>query len=709
MPPTPDSLNVIPPLGAPPTGAIGEGPSEKLDKPAGRPPLDIGGLAGGLPGGMPPKPLSPEDQAALDLNLRAAGTLVEAISKYLKILDIPHKEGISDEDLEKLINAIIRQGWDVERIEELARKMDITPKELFVDTIKGISSNGEEKAIDTLKQKLTGEGGEPKGVPTQTPPVGVPGMGGGVTPPPLPSGAEEVKQPTTSTSRTSSTDVGLTEKNFIIRGTTMGDKIVINKDGTLEKVAGDKMNGVLNNLVLAIRNARTAMSTLENEKLKYAGVVALKRAEEEMMEEEVEEEDVSEEGDDETEETDDMMDDMGEEEAEEGGEIDSEAAMAAISELETAIANLKDAIGGTSSAVEQTMDMTPATLGETEGMIGIAASTLDRARTVLKTAKADMKNLDKKCKKDKKKCKAKSKDSQAAMNAAMGTGSKTAAKKDDDKKKDKKKEDKEEKKEKEEKEDKEKKSETDDLIVRVKARLAEIRKEKEAFIYDGRPADAHVAPSGNKPLDKINTEAGNIKDIGGEPASDKDYQTINAAPIAQAALPASQGKGAPGHNTGKGTSMKEAPGRKASEDTREAIDKARLAVELAAIQQFKGLLPNPLKEAMIKNMVEAGVNPQVAEDIAHNAFIDGSESAHKILSKEAFETFMNKDYDDFVKVSAFTKDYIAKEGAVLSSVEDEETKKTASANPPLRGAKTSYSSEDYKEYWEDVKRTRRGF
>ena len=85
-----------------------------------------------------------------------------------------------------------------------------------------------------------------------------------------------------------------------------------------------------------------------------------------------------------------------------------------------------------------------------------------------------------------------------------------------------------------------------------------------------------------------------------------------------------------------------------------AVAKSKLAMELASQQQFKGLLPNPLKEAMVKNMVGAGIEKTAAEAIAHNSMIDGYQASYEVVSKEAFANFVNKDYKDFVKTAEFT-------------------------------------------------------
>ena len=146
---------------------------------------------------------------------------------------------------------------------------------------------------------------------------------------------------------------------------------------------------------------------------------------------------------------------------------------------------------------------------------------------------------------------------------------------------------------------------------------------------------------------------------------------------------------------------------------RHLISKARLAVELAAQQQLKGLIENPLKEAMVANMVEAGVTKEAAEAIAFNTMIDGYEPTMKNVMKEAFETFINQPVDEFVKVAKFTKDYQIKEANDLSSVDDGEKnsdiQKTASVGSlPLRGSEVAEGKKDvYRNYWEGVAEDRR--
>lgn len=140
-----------------------------------------------------------------------------------------------------------------------------------------------------------------------------------------------------------------------------------------------------------------------------------------------------------------------------------------------------------------------------------------------------------------------------------------------------------------------------------------------------------------------------------------------------------------------------------------AISKARLSVELAARQQLKGLLENPLKQACVKNMVEAGIPEETADAITHNAFIDGYEDMQKYIIKEAFDTFMNEDIKDFIKVAEFTDSYKVKESSEAPVEGDGTQVKTASAAAPLRGTQVKNDRKaEFKKFWETVSYQRKG-
>ncbi len=202
-------------------------------------------------------------------------------------------------------------------------------------------------------------------------------------------------------------------------------------------------------------------------------------------------------------------------------------------------------------------------------------------------------------------------------------------------------------------------------------------------------------------------------EIKGQPATDKDNPNINLD-IAQKDLPYKKlGESTPENKV----TMPDPHIKMSVEDAervrKESVEnntaKAKLSVELAARQQLKGLIANPLKIAMVKNMTEAGIPEEAAQDIAHNAFVDGFEEGQKVVMKEAFDTFMEKPYDDFVKVADFTDKYITKEGTEPVEA-DVRVKSSGEEDAPLRGAKVANDKGvDYKGYWQDVQRDRRGF
>lgn len=150
-----------------------------------------------------------------------------------------------------------------------------------------------------------------------------------------------------------------------------------------------------------------------------------------------------------------------------------------------------------------------------------------------------------------------------------------------------------------------------------------------------------------------------------------------------------------------------------------SIDKARLSVEMAARQQLKGLLDNPLKQAIVNNLTETGLPEKIAQAIAHNSLIDGFEESQKIVLAEAFGTFIKKDYDEFVKIAKFTKDFevTANFGDDSTEVEDSaddattdttpvvEDKDEASVTASLRPSPSGHTVDDeFTSYWNDVRK-----
>ncbi|GEM_PF-6347315 len=145
---------------------------------------------------------------------------------------------------------------------------------------------------------------------------------------------------------------------------------------------------------------------------------------------------------------------------------------------------------------------------------------------------------------------------------------------------------------------------------------------------------------------------------------------------------------------------------KTAQEVEEAVAKIKLAMEVASVQQLKDLISNPLKEAMVKNMVEAGIVKEAAEAIAHNSFLDGYQKAQEEVISEAFNHLAKQNIDEFIKVASFTKKYSGEFNASVK--EAEETKpqvKTASekGSVALRGSQvTKQSDTTYRDFWRNA-------
>lgn len=146
------------------------------------------------------------------------------------------------------------------------------------------------------------------------------------------------------------------------------------------------------------------------------------------------------------------------------------------------------------------------------------------------------------------------------------------------------------------------------------------------------------------------------------------------------------------------TRKEAAVSRKKSVD--EALAKARMAMETASVQQLKGLLESPLKESIVKELVVAGMDPNTATAIVHNAFVENYEPSQRIVINEAFDTLAKQGLDEFAKVSQFTKTYA---GEFSASVEDGNQVKTAQdkSSVNLRGSRVDNSNNgfDYLDFW----------
>lgn len=189
-------------------------------------------------------------------------------------------------------------------------------------------------------------------------------------------------------------------------------------------------------------------------------------------------------------------------------------------------------------------------------------------------------------------------------------------------------------------------------------------------------------------------------EIKGQPAKDKLNPRIAPKDIADGGLNAKY------DGASKKVDIKTAE-RVKQHAVENSVSKARLAVELAAKQQLKGLLDNPLRTAFVKNMVDAGITKEAAEVIAHNSFIDGYEPAQGVVIKEAFTTFMNQSLDEFIKADNFTKTFVSKEASFVESPEAGATTKTASVS----GADSALDipQDAYRKYWTQISSERSRF
>ena len=684
---SPGGISTIPPVAGegsqtPPTPGKGLG--------AGTP---IGGgpqvAPAGMPGAPQKAPPSPEEQAEEQLLERSTDTLINDLSDILndskEVLSKTKSEKlkIAFDKVENVVNSLLERGWSEETIKKLIRKTGMNPQEFFKTLINRLEKTNELETTNFLKDKVKSKeetlapgtssvikeqqsGPTSEGSPTATPP---------------PVGLSQ-------TAQANLTDVDLENNILNKRGKIMQKKLMIQDGAVVEAPDEKKIAEVLSSLVLAIRNTKKAISDFEDRKLKYAGTIALKKAMEPEDEEDVEE-------------------DIGEgidikEDIEQDADFDKEQLLSGLDQIKDGISAIESAMGDVEEELGSDEEISPMDMGQADNLMEMAVATKTKAREIIKTALKSVEAISGKENKAKKKSKTDPKMEEAIMG---GKHSEKLAAEDMDDKKDDKKDDKEDKKEASE--------ETKSLIEKVKAKLAELR-DKEANLYPFR-TDLH---SKTEKVDNINETTAKQQastansEIKKQPVQDKDVETINPE-IGQKDLPYKQ----EGQNT-KDTKQS-MPSRKMSSEEiekiykdaeEEASAKAKLSVELASQQMLKGLIENPLKEAIVKNMVEAGVDEEAAGDIAHNAYIDGYEKSQKVIMKEAFDTFMKKSYDDFVKVADFTDKYIMKEASELEPVEAEGREKVASEGAPLRGSKVDNNrGTDYKKYWEQVRRERRGF
>ena len=85
------------------------------------------------------------------------------------------------------------------------------------------------------------------------------------------------------------------------------------------------------------------------------------------------------------------------------------------------------------------------------------------------------------------------------------------------------------------------------------------------------------------------------------------------------------------------------------------VAKAKIAFEVAGMQQLKGLMDNPLKDAIVSQAKKAGLSDETAYAVAHNAFIDGYQKSMELVASEALGTLIKKSDVEFKEISEATK------------------------------------------------------
>ena len=118
-----------------------------------------------------------------------------------------------------------------------------------------------------------------------------------------------------------------------------------------------------------------------------------------------------------------------------------------------------------------------------------------------------------------------------------------------------------------------------------------------------------------------------------------------------------------------------------------------LTEETSSVKEVQNNKVKSIKEAFVKNMVEAGIEKTVAEAIAHNSMIDGYQDSQALVMKEAFANFVNKDYKDFVKTAEFTLN----SGIVESSSVETKEAKVGEKSYAIRTAGVEAKEESFTE------------
>ena len=609
-------------------------------------PPSLTGAPGGLPGspGAPGAPIqnTPEE----DLNIDS-----------LDEIFLDYKKGVSDgkitnpKDLKQVYNYLQDRSWTEPRIERLMLQFDFKSIPKFLEFILSKKYKQDEKINPQIGSQ--------------------PGVG-----------------------------VVANEINKKVRSDIMG-KVVINDDGTLGIKEAKSASASVDRLIKSSFKLEQTVKELSEAKIKKAGIMAIRKRAADEFAEGLEE--GAELGEDEALDM-EGMDDLGL-----GDDMGGDPVMDKLEEILSAIKGIK----GEVDEVEEDFDSFegPDTMNASTA-IARAKDSVRNALAAVKSAKEDeKKGFPFFAKKDKKDDKDKD-----------GEKDEKKDKKDDKKDKDKK-----------DKKDDKKEASIDEVVDQITSRLAELRgvtKEdimKEANLYpfstkttEGLSADNTNATSAKAQAGEINKEisekgfhSNNPREVTIESALSKSAGAYDP-PASGSSLKNDSvdgdydkqdmfGKVDTVVDNSKKISMAEVSKLRQS-DIKNTFDKAKLSFELASQQQFKGLLTSPLKTAFVAEMVNAGIEKTAAEDIAHNAFIEGFEKNQQVVLAE-LNTFMNKDINEFVKVARYTQEFKAKEAGetlvdetVKVAESEEEITKTASLRPSPVGSEEN----QFKSYWENA-------
>ena len=651
-----------------------------MPDPMGGPGAPLGGGGNVKPQGMPGKPPKDKPEPLKDLDKEAFKTLVDDIYRAM------HDSKVKADSVEEILDYLLGYNWTENRFLELSKYLNTTIRSLILSIRNSIKKHGVNDTIKKVYRKIEEIQG-PSDIPPGAPaPGGPPALGGmpPMGPPPGPVGGPPEGPPGIGASDRSQsrnlTDVDLEIINK--RGFKQMSKIIVKEGSVVDSAEYSKE--IINNLSSASRKVKASMKKYDDLKMKYAGVLALKKAMDDAMPGGM--------GGDAA-----PLPGMGPDEeigapAGDGGELSGikQDLEKIIDDIET----IKEEVVGTQEEIgEGALDLDEEVKEGEDAIPGLEGEEADKVESKISEAKAVIKDAKKLARED-----------VSAFFPFLKKKDKKDDKKDKDEKEDKKdKDDKKDKKDKkEDKDDKEKKSfvDVETVIRRVKARLEELRDEKEANLY---PYKKEI-----KPIPKVdNTNAETAKQQYGKTLdkgtyeSDKKYENIN---------PEESYADIPVKNEGTSTKEKkvsiEVAERIRKHSVENAVDQARLSVELASRQQLKGMIDDPLKDSLKRNIIEAGVDAETADAIIHNAYIDSFELSQKAVMKEAFETFMNKEFDEFVKIAKFVDDYTVKaDTSSVENVEDIFREKEANESAPLRGFSADKgSSMNFKTYWQNVAR-----